>query len=413
MTSQSPPIEEASSSPAKLPQRPLGAGADNPWGWLAGGGEEDSEVNGEGRGGPDEGEGGDGTTAMMMSSLSSRTRSWTVPSPYQPLDDQKFLSTGCIPDFLLSDGGGSDGTGAAEPWRACSCGGGGLEGRGGDEQPSVTRAVLGDGDVAGSKEGFLRAWKACLSCEEGVVGVAPAAPQTQAMAMPRSAPAIAASVMAGNIPTVGRAFILEKSRGGAVARVEPGAGLMSPRALHDNEGDGIRDIETGHAVGNDTNRRNDKAVAGGCVNGDDGDENDGFRRGDVFTKGNAVVGDDGPGSGGGLDVIAAGEEEEVERQQQGSLSSPMQAEGVMKVEIFAAISNASLCGGQGALRRGGGRVEEKVEKEKQMAPLLSSMANLGVDDDEIDEWEDDQDPGYLVLAVSEEEFLRSQVRKPP
>lgn len=93
-----------------------------------------------------------------------------------------------------------------------------------------------------------------------------------------------------------------------------------------------------------------------------------------------------------------------------------------EMELAAAIAEASLEHGMDTEERsrgvfqegGGGGKRHPVDdagagEEKERVASLLGVAKFdlldGLDDgDAVDEWEDDLDPGYMVMAVSEEEF---------
>lgn len=427
---------------------------------------------GEGGGGGRGGRGEEVSEAERSVTPRQRDRSWTVPSPYQPLDD-KFSSTGCIPDFRLSDelsggggggggvgGGGADGGGVTtEPWRACSCGG--FDGRGGDGHGRAMAQVA-------SKEELMRAWKACLSCggeeqqrqpaghiNSEMAGVA-MPPLLQPSPPPPVMTAAAAVGSTGIGPgprpgaatstTTDEALIADGGLmgvGSRVAHLARESGAFSSPTQSFSSG-GCR--SPGDDFGGDTVMGDSGDGGGGGGGGsrtpvhlrgartDHGDVNDGFR-GDELAEGEQ--GDEHGGPGWDM----TGEELVPE----GILSSPMQVGAHEDLELAAAIADVNAhemrgdprcratTGGPGSGPPSGGpggpggpglppppaqqqphggmgRAQQQgLAASLEMAGFHVRDGGVGDDDDEIDEWLDDLDPGYTLVPVSEEEFIHGQV----
>ncbi|CAN0269599.1 unnamed protein product, partial [Ectocarpus fasciculatus] len=365
----------AASAPAPAPApaaaKTLGARADNPWGWAAPLDDHDDRDNHD-----DGATGGGGAGGRVPSAVAdgppgggtppSRDRSWTVPSPYRHLDD-KPLSAGCIPDFRLDGriggGRGRDGelgsgsvaaAAEGETWRACSCSS--------DDDDDVSRAP---GDFAAARTGG----KLSRACEEEAHAPEPPPPPPP----PPPRPAVAAESAA--------AFL---------SSLQGGAG--------DEEHVGVR---------------NDERHGGGytLVPKETGAWSSQEERGEPPSDGR------GEGSPGDIEAGTGGWEavpgEERETGGRPSLSSPArQSQGQRtareEMELDAAIAEVRLEGGgegrSGGVGGAGGHAEE--EEERRVASFLGMErfdVGFGGGDAE-DEWVDDLDPGYMVMAVSEQEF---------
>lgn len=375
-TTGSLPVGAARSTPP--PARALGARADNPWGWAA------PLEEGEGGGGGEAGVVLE-ATGVAGTTPPSRDRSWTVPSPYQPLD-AKFPTTGCIPEFRLDVGVGV-GSGGGGGGRAGYASAAGVAVRGATVAgPGAQATEPAVGAAAGSTVPLgVAAADVVTDVAEGV-----SVPDESCVASGAArsvGPAAAAAVFATPLPGYlggggggeHEEEMTDDGLGGSAARASPA--LARARS---SEGETF----AGDAV---------KREAGGAT-------------GDTGLGAETVVG-----------------EERRERAQAPALSPPMMhARGgeyaSEEMELAAAIAEVSLEHGidvgevrpGGVFQEGGGERHPTGEEKEHRASLLgvASFDQLRLDDgDAVDEWDDDLDPGYMVMAVSEEEF-HGQVRGP-
>lgn len=345
---------------------------DNPWGWAAPLDHDDHDDDHD-----DGATGGGGAQGEVPSAVTdgapggatppSRDRSWTVPSPYRHLDD-KPLSAGCIPDFRL-DGG---------------IGGG--SGRGGE---------LGSGSVAAAAEG--ETWRAC-SCSSDDEDAS-------------RAPGDAAARTAGKLSRAcaeGEAHAAEPPPPPAVAAESAAAFLSS---LQDRAGDGGHEglQDDGHHGGVYT-----------LVPKETGAWSSQGEREDPPSD------DLGEGSTGDIEAGTRGWEA-VPGEERGtggrpSLPSPVrqsqeqQRTAREEMELAAAIAEVRLeGGGEGGSGGGGGAGGHAEEEEERRVGSFLGMGRFEVGfggGDAEDEWVDDLDPGYMVMAVSEQELHHGQVTNP-
>lgn len=81
------------------------------------------------------------------------------------------------------------------------------------------------------------------------------------------------------------------------------------------------------------------------------------------------------------------------------------------------VSDATAAGhDSGTIGRGSVGAREEVEPDPEEAREEQEAAGgfeITYSDDGVDDWDDDLDPGYMVMALSEEEFLRGEVRGQP
>lgn len=129
------------------------------------------------------------------------------------------------------------------------------------------------------------------------------------------------------------------------------------------------------------------------------------------------------GETGGLGVESA-----VGEEQRGSAEAPALSPPMMhareeytneEIELAAAIAEVSLehdidteeARSGGTFQDGRSKRHPAGEEKERVASLLDvAHFELGLDDgDAVDEWDDDLDPGYMVMAVTEHE-LHGQVR---
>lgn len=405
-----------STPPAPSQAKALGARADNPWGWSAP--LEDGEGGGEAGGaGRPEVAGGTAETPPH-----SRENSWTVPSPYQHLDE-KFPSTGCLPDFHLDGGvrgagGGSNDDGAlgqgvvgeeegGASWRSCSCHGDG-------EHPGGM----------GAEEELLRSWKACVSCggvpmavgdvdnssavapQAGAMPTDPAAAEAAAAAAePRSAAddigaVVAEEVLFANEPQAAAASVSDIVAPAAAAATALGtAPFTSPlQDRLDGRGHLEYDVSRRDVIGRpsseqlrppmDSNREGFPTPAGGTEKlvGSMDDKGD-------HSSWKSVAGE-------------RGENPPLPTMQE---VLPLVG-GVGSLQDDRAVRGAF----EGSERR---RAEGEGDGGMAAAAVPSALGSAAGFDlgfgggDTVDEWDDDLDPGYMVMAVSAQEFNHGQVKR--
>ncbi|CAM9604266.1 unnamed protein product, partial [Ectocarpus sp. 13 AM-2016] len=359
---------EAVAAAVLAPAKTLGARADNPWGWAAPLDDHDHDDHDDGAtaGGGIEG-GGPSTVSDGPpggATPPSRDRSWTVPSPYRHLDD-KPLSASCIPDFRLDDGIG------------------GGSGRGGE---------LGSGRVAAAADG--ETWRAC-SCSSDDDDAS-------------RAPSDAAARTAGKISRAcaeAEAHAAEPPPPPPAVAAESAAAFLS--SLQDRAGDGGHEDlqDDGHHGGVYT--LVPKETGDWSSQGErEGPPSDGLEEGST--------GDIEAGNRGWEAV--PGEERETGGRP--SLPSPVrqsqeqQCNVREEMELAAAIAEVRLeGGGEGGSGGGGGAGGHAEEEEERRVASFLGMGRfeVGVGGGHAeDEWVDDLDPGFMVMAASEQELHHGQ-----
>lgn len=330
------------------------------------------------RSGPGDGERFHGES-RSLTPPTSRDRPWTVPSPYQSLDE-KFMAIRCIPELRLPGGVHH---GVAESWRTTSSCGGGESGCGAGDKEGSNGKNKGLPEVSTSGRVISRAsWKEGVRCEASSVEAAATA----------AAVALAAQ---------------HRSRHEKLA-----VGLAPPACGSQIERDALPDIASGIVRGN-------SGGSGGVARRSllDGrsvvwpqSDSESFEGDDVAFQRQPVsktpvewgeTADDGKRESGSSSSIPA-----VTRK--GEVEVDIETE--VKVKETKAEEKEELTGPSEKERSSqDGRVDALGEAEREELAPSAGMGRL-IDVEDADEWDDDLDPGYTVLAVSEDEFLHGQVR---
>lgn len=398
-------METAVSPSPPPPARALGARAENPWGWAAPLADDD----GGGRGGG----GGEGDLLGATGATPpSRDRSWTVPSPYQPLD-VKFSSTRCVPNFCLDDGvGGGGGAAVTGP---------GVVGDP-EEQVPMELAATAAAVEAATTTGITAANDAAADIfeeEESGASIAddescvpkaaaqvvrPAATATAVTAAAFASPlqdhmggsgGHGADLRQGGLESSVASVGSGGSGGGSVGRISP-----EQAEVRSSEGEGDR-LPSDH---------------------DDDDDDDGAREtldalGETSLGFSETVGSPSISSSPPPTTHGRGYTQEEIELAAAIAQVNLEDDGEARVGAGAFQGGGAVGGGA---EGGGQHAEEEgeeaaagAEKERRAAALMGlERFDLRFDDGEaVDEWDDDHDPGYMVMAVSEQE-LRGQVRPP-
>lgn len=306
----------------------------------------------------------------------SRDRPWTVPSPYQCLDE-KFMAIRCIPELRLPGGVHH---GVAESWRTTSSCGGGDSGCGAGDKEGSDGKNKNMSEVATSGREISRAsWKEGIRREsssvEAVATAAAMAAQHRArhekLAAGLAPPACGSRIGRDALPDIASGIVRGNSGGsGGIARrsLLDGRSVVWPQSDSESfEGDNVA-----------------------------------FRR-QAVSKTPAEWGDtadDGKRECGSASRPAVTREGEVE----------VDIETEVKVEATKAGEKEELPGpSERESYSQDGRIDALGEAEREKLAPSAGVERL-VDVEDADEWDDDLDPGYTVLAVSEDEFLHGQVR---
>lgn len=353
----------------------LGTRAENPWGWA-----------------PEEGGGGPGVSrrsvpgdgerfhgeSRSLTPPTSRDRPWIVPSPYQSLDE-KFMAIRCIPELRLPGGVHH---GVAESWRTTSsCGGGGSDcGAGGQEgsdgkNKGMSEVAAGGRELsrASRKEGVRRDDSSVEAVAAAAVLAAQHRSRHAKLAAGLAPPACGSRIERDALPDVGSGIVRGNSGGsGGIARrsLLDGRSVVWPQSDSESfEGDDV--AFRGQAVSKTPAEWEDTA--------DDGKRES--------------------GSMSSLPAVTRKVEVEVE------------VETEVKVEATKAEEKEELTGPpEREMYSQDGRIDAPGDAEREELAPSAGMGRLVDVGEDADEWDDDLDPGYTVLAVSEDEFLHGQVR---